>query len=584
MTHRARPAPGLKIAIATPRDREAIYRARHDVYARELGQHPSGGDGRLADALDDVNLYFTASAGGELLGFISLTPPGGPLSLDKYRPRSDYPFAIDDRTWEVRLLTVLAPHRRRAIAVLLAYAAFRWIAAHGGRRIVAMGRIELLPFYNALGLLSTGLPVSSGAVTFEVLTADIDTLEQQASTAFNLPRMLERSAPHLDWQLPIAFRSPARCFHGGAFFKAIGEDFTHLDRRHEVINADVLDAWFPPAPGVLESLRGHLDWIIRTSPPTDCAGMIRAIALARGVPESSILPGAGSSDLIFLAFGLWLQRTSRALILDPMYGEYAHVLEKVIGCTVERLHLSRDDGYRIDLATLERLLAEPFDVVVIVNPNSPTGVHVPRETLERLLRSSAARRIWLDETYVDYAAPGQSLEHFAAASHNAVVCKSMSKAYALSGARAAYLCGSSALLEDLRAGTPPWAVSLPGQIAAVTALADPAYYLARWSETARLREALARDLRNLARWDVVPGVANFLLCHLPEDGPDAAAIAGACRPHGLYLRDASAMGRSLGRHALRIAVKDAATHTRMLAILGDVLATLGPPSVLQSMA
>src|SRR5204863_2860682 len=102
--------------------------------------------------------------------------------------------------------------------------------------------------------------------------------------------------------------------------------------------------------------------------------------------------------------------------------------------------------------------------------------------------------VWLDETYVDYISAAESLETFAAASRNVVVCKSMSKVYALSGARAAYLCGPAPLLEELRALTPPWAVGLVGQVAAVAALQDPDYYAARYAETRRLREQLALRL------------------------------------------------------------------------------------------
>jgi histidinol-phosphate/aromatic aminotransferase/cobyric acid decarboxylase-like protein len=68
-------------------------------------------------------------------------------------------------------------------------------------------------------------------------------------------------------------------------------------------------------------------------------------------------------------------------------------------------------------------------------------------------------------------------------------------------------------------------------------------------------------------WEIVPGVANFLLCHLPSPGPDAATVVRACREHGLFLRDAALMGSQLGTHAIRIAVKDQATNQRMIEIL-----------------
>ena len=65
-----------------------------------------------------------------------------------------------------------------------------------------------------------------------------------------------------------------RCYHGGAFFKAIGEGFDHLERHQQVINADVLDAWFPPAPSVIETVTEYLPWLARTSPPTHSEGLI----------------------------------------------------------------------------------------------------------------------------------------------------------------------------------------------------------------------------------------------------------------------------------------------------------------------
>ena len=109
-------------------------------------------------------------------------------------------------------------------------------------------------------------------------------------------------------------------------------------------------------------------------------------------------------------------------------------------------------------------------------------------------------------------------------------------------------------------------------LAAVRALQDPAYYAARYAETHALRDQLAADLRALG-WDVLPGIANFLLCHLPPTGPDAATLVTRARTHGLYLRNAATMSPTLGTHTLRIAVKDAATHTRLLAILREVLTT-----------
>ena len=558
----------LSVSVANTADREEIYRIRHEVYARELQQHPANAATSLSDALDGGNTYIVARMAGKIAGFVSITPPGLPAySIDKYFPRETLPFSVDDRLHEVRLLTVLKTHRGGDVAGLLMYAAFRWVESHGGSHIAAIGRREILDLYLKVGLRLAGKSAICGSVTYDLLHA---TISEIRATLLPFHGALARLQGKICWQLNFPFHKPAECFHGGAFFKAVGEGFDSLQRRDAIINADVLDAWFPPAPGVIAALQRHLEWLLRTSPPTGCEGLVESIARARGLKTMNILPGAGSSDLIFRAMRHWLSPESHILILDPTYGEYAHVLEQVIGCTVDRLPLRRADNYDVDLDRLRSAFDDKYDLAVLVNPNSPTGRHIPGKTLEAILREvSASTRVWVDETYVEYAGPAESLEHFATQTENVIVCKSMSKVYALSGARVAYLCAGAHQLEALRAITPPWVVSLTAQVAATRALQDPGYYSGRYAQTQSLRKALEQQLASLG-WQVVPGTANFLLGHLPEHGPTAQQLVRACRQQGLFLRDASSMGSNLGQRAVRVAVKDADTNLRMVAIIESV--------------
>lgn len=565
----------LAIAEADPAVRDQIYRARHDVYAVEIGQHPANGKGLLSDRLDTANRYLVAMRGEVIAGFVSITPPGADgYSIDKYFRREELPFPVDGGLFEIRLLTVMPEHRSSEVATLLMVAAFRWVEARGGTRVMAIGRREVAGMYRALGMRETGRSVRAGAVTYDLIQATVGALREELDRREKLVDRIERT---VEWDLQMPLRKPAACFHGGAFFGAIGADFGSLERHRSVINADVLDAWFPPAPGVLTALRDHLPWLLRTSPPTGCEGLISAIAAARGVPESCLLPGGGSSDLIFRALPRWLDRGSRAVLLDPTYGEYAHVLEKVIGCKVERLPLERSVGYAVDLVKLVQMIADGPDLVVIVNPNSPTGRGLRKDEIEMVLKAAPPRtRVWVDETYIDYT--GESVEALVPRYDNLIVCKSMSKVYALSGSRVAYLCASPHQLEELRAHTPPWVVGLPAQVAAVNALADPDYYAARREETHRMREQLAIDLAALGS-DVIPGSANFLLFHLPAAGPNARELVEACKRQGLFVRDAAAMGLLLGERAVRIAVKDEETNRRMMGILSKIAGSTARRSI-----
>ena len=558
------------MAVAADADREEIFRLRHAVYAEELGQHPPAAAGRLTDALDDTNLYITARRNGLLRGFVSVTPPGGSYSLDKYLPRRDWPLPATAALYEVRLLTVRGADRGGRLAALLMYAALRWVESQGGTQIMALGRRALKPLYARVGLSFSGLPLRAGAVDYELMSAP--TAQIRAALAALSP-LLTRLHRDVRWELPCAFDAP--CTHGGAFWEAVGDTFQALERREDVVSADVLDAWFPPAPGVLAALQGHLPWLLQTSPPAGGAGLTRTIAAVRGVPPDSLCLGAGSSALIYLALPRWLSSRSRVLLPDPIYGEYAHILEQVIGCRIERLATDRADGFRLSPDRLRQACRKYRpSLVILVNPNNPTGDFLPQAPLQDALADLPPEtRVWVDEAYIDYLGPGHSLEAFAAQSRSVVVCKSLSKGYALSGVRAAYLCGPPPLMRDLRRFSPPWNVSLPAQVAAVAALRDPDYYARRYAETAALRDALAARLRaRFPDWDVRPGPAHWLLCHLPPSGPDAAAVAARCRTQNVFVREAASISPRLGPHALRVAVKDAAANARIEAALAAALA------------
>jgi histidinol-phosphate/aromatic aminotransferase/cobyric acid decarboxylase-like protein len=555
----------IEIAFADENDRERIYAIRHQVYASELGQHPENGNNQLSDKLDAVNCYIVAKYFGHIVGFVSITPPNSTgYSIDKYFNRGELPLVFDERLFEIRLLTVTRQMRGNNIGAMLYYGALCYILSQKGQTIVAIGRLEVLDVYLKVGMKSLGLKVCSGKVTYELLCANANDLKK----VLRLQKVFSFIEQRVIWKLNgVNFLNFDSCYHGGESFEAIGDEFNELQNKDEVINADVLDAWFDPAPGVLEAIYSHLAWSLKTSPPTASEGMRRKLAVSRGVQNDNILPGAGSSDLIFLGLRHWLNKDSRVLILDPMYGEYAHVLENVIGCNVDRLSLERSNNYRINESTLVSCLKSNYDWVILVNPNSPTGQYFNNVKLQSILETAPKMtHFWIDETYLEFVDPGSSLEQFSTKSDRIIICKSMSKVYALSGVRSAYLCGSAHLINELQNISPPWSVSLPGQIAACEALRNISYYKEKWDETSTLRESLAVQLQNLG-WDVIPGCANFLLCHLPKDQPEAKHLISACKKHKLYLRNVGNMGTHFDNRTLRIAIKNKQTNDAMIRIL-----------------
>lgn len=352
--------------------------------------------------------------------------------------------------------------------------------------------------------------------------------------------------------------------HGGDFFAAIGVRLDHLENREQVVNADVLDAWYDPAPSVVQAVQQHLPWLIKTSPPTHAEGLVQVIAEARAVRPDQVLVGAGSSSLIFLLFPR-LFAGKRVGILDPTYGEYAHVLEQV-GAHVHRFDLAAP-SFRPTVSELATF-ASGLDGLVLVNPNSPTGVGLPRAEMIDLLAGIPENvTVWVDETYIDFLSGAQSVEPLVAHHPNLVVSKSMSKFYALSGLRVGYVVANPALVDEAEAQTPPWSVGLIAQLAATEALRAADYYRAKAEETHALARELSEGLTNLG-FEVTPPDANYGLAHLPGGG--VARVVDRCADKGVFLRNCDSLSPRFQDDYLRVAVKSKADTLKILATIAAV--------------
>lgn len=556
------------VKIADQSDREEIYKLRYLIYAEELHQHEANEEKMLSDTLDEWNTYVVVRIDGNISGFVCITPPGKTYGLDRYIGREKYPY-IYDNMYEGRLFTVLKEYRGSPTSILLAFSLFRFVEEKNGESIMTYGRIDLVDFYTKMGLADLGETLKSGEVEFRLMFGKTKAMRENCG---KLEGLLKRVLPNVDNRLPFSLLKETKCYHGGKFFSAIGDDFQTLYKSKEIINADVLDAWFDPSPKVTQVLTEYLPWILKTSPPTHAEGLIRTIAEKRGVHNSNIITGAGSSDLIYLALPQLLHKKSKVLLLNPTYGEYNFILKNVINCEVEQFPLKKEDNYLPDVnKLLEKLKSENYDLLLLVNPNSPTGQALKKEEMLTVINSTPkSTLIWIDETYIEYTGENNSLEQESTKYHNVIVCKSMSKVYALSGARCAYLVLGEKLCQKLKPFSPPWAVSLPAQIAGVAALNDPDYYTNCYNQTHSNKGLLINTLKLNKEIHILKGVTNSILMELPKSA-DINIVLKECQSRNLFIRNVENMGENWGTNLLRIAVKDKETNLKIADILNHVL-------------
>ena len=558
------------IKIASNDEREEIYKLRYNIYAKELCQHSENKEEKLKDALDEINTYIIVKCDDEIAGFASITPPDGKYGLDNYIARDKYPF-IYDNMYEGRLFTVVKKYRNSRVSLLLFFAIYKYVKFHGGDKIMTYGRTDLMEFYGKTGLVELDEVFESGQVKFKLMYGTMEDLQRGEKA---LGKLFKRSLKGCENLLPFSLEEDAVCYHGGRFFEKIGNQFDTLQKIDEIINADVLDAWFDPSPNAVAMISKHLPWTMKTSPPTQCGGLVKSIAKARGIAAGNILTGGGSSNLMYLAFPRILNENSRVLLINPTYGEYRFIFENVIGCKIDFFDLSPQNDFIVETKALsKKLVNKKYDMLVMVNPNNPAGQYLTKNQMSELLSAIPDTIcVWIDETYIEYVNSAHSMEQIATQRDNIFICKSMSKAYALSGLRCAYLVGNKKIIEDLRRFSPPWAVSLPAQIAAVYALDDTEYYKTCYTKTHEYKDAFIKELTKQGIFtNIIRGHINSVLCELKSDIP-AKDFVKHCEDEGLFIRDVSNMGvNDALLNWVRIAIKSEQQNAEILEIISRAI-------------
>ena len=296
-----------------------------------------------------------------------------------------------------------------------------------------------------------------------------------------------------------------------------------------------------------------------------CRQLRAALAGAEGVPADWILCGNGAADLIFrLALAV---RPRRALLPAPTFAEYEAALQTV-GCAVQRVFLREENEFAVTEEFIDAVTPET-DIVFLCQPNNPTGQVTPPALVERLVRRCAecGAVLVVDECFLDFLPDRDAwtAKQLLRDAPQLVILKAFTKLYAMAGVRLGYaLCGDAALPEKMRGAGQPWAVSSLAQAAGLAALQETAYADAVRALIAEQRPRMAAGLRALGL-RVMDGQANYLLFRATPD-------------FGEKLRRRGAVVRSCANYPgldaawYRTAVRTAEENTRLLQIMGEILA------------
>jgi len=286
----------------------------------------------------------------------------------------------------------------------------------------------------------------------------------------------------------------------------------------------------------------------------------RLAALYDVQPEQLLMTRGADEGIDILLRATCRAGKDMVLITPPTFGLYA-VAAQIQGAGI--LEIGLDDTYSIRPKTIIAAADDnPVKLIFLCSPNNPTGSIIPASIVLELAKSCPDQLIIVDEAYVEFS-DTPSLATKLSQCPNLVILRTLSKAYALAGARLGCVLANVPVIDLLRKVLPPYPLPSP-VITEVLAALDPVNMSIIDQRTQQIKAERERVLALLGNSvcvrEVWPSSANFLLVQLnPETN-----IAARLRANAIHVRDFS----SLRPNMVRISIGSPQQNDALLAVFG----------------
>lgn len=336
----------------------------------------------------------------------------------------------------------------------------------------------------------------------------------------------------------------------------------YASARNEAGRAEVMlnanEAPWPP-PGAQADTRGLP---LNRYPDPQPRELLERFAALYAVDSSQVLAGRGSDEAIDLLVRAFCRPGIDAVaVTPPTFGMYA-VCAAVQGAL--RVDVPLGEDFSVDARALVNGLPRTVKIVFLCSPNNPTGGTTALARIERIATALRGRALLIvDEAYVEFAdvasAAGLLGRH-----ENLGVLRTLSKAWALAGARVGCLLASAEIVSLLRRLMSPYPLPTPSITAALAALNAEGMALTsrRIALVVAERGRMAAELARLPDVvEVLPSSANFLCVRFR----DAARVYRDLQASGVIVRDVGRYPRLGG--CLRLSIGTREENSRLLEVL-----------------
>ena len=364
-------------------------------------------------------------------------------------------------------------------------------------------------------------------------------------------------------------------FHGGNIYKIFREK--NIDK--------ILDYSSNINPyGLPESLKKEIFeklFVLERYPDPDYIELREKIAEKNNLNIENIIVGNGATEIIFLFMKILSPK--KVLIVSPTFGEYERAIKASTlandSLEINYFELKETENFVLNVKNLETELENNYDLLILCNPNNPTGQFLKLKKLEEILKICEQKntKLFIDEAFVEFVEDweNESIINSKENKENLFVIRAFTKFFAIPGLRLGYgICFNNNLLKKMLEKKEPWSVNNIADLAGKTVL-DDENYLQKTKEWIKdQKKYMYENLNKIEGLRAYKTEVNFILLkiedNLLEKGLDVKNLRKKMLEKGILIRDASNF-IYLNKHYFRLAIKDKLNNEKVIETLTSIL-------------
>jgi histidinol-phosphate aminotransferase len=246
-----------------------------------------------------------------------------------------------------------------------------------------------------------------------------------------------------------------------------------------------------------------------------------------GVGAEHIAAGSGSDQLIDLILRLFVSPGDEVINCIPTFDIFRFSTALCNGKLVE---VPRDEEYRVDVKAVKKAISQRTKVIVLANPNNPTGTPTPKQDILELVDTGVP--VLTDEAYVEFS--GETVTNLVPQYKNLMVLRTFSKWAGLAGFRIGYGIFPPKIADYLLRIKMPYSVNVAALIAVRESLKDIDYLRNNIKAIIAERDRLLEEIKKLDWLQPLPSRANFIFCHVLRG--KASEIQKKLEDRGILIR------------------------------------------------